>query len=125
MIRLSDQAFDDAVAQALDRIPYDFHQFLDAVAVVIEEEPSLEVLRDLGIPDGDTILGVYFGVPIGEKSLFDVPFEPDRIVIYKAPLEELCETAEELIEEIEITVVHEIAHHFGIDEDTLARYGYE
>ena len=125
MIHLSDKAFDEAVAQALDRIPSDFHKFLEAVAVVIEEEPSLEVLQDLGVPDGDTILGCYFGVPMGEKSLFDVAFEPDRIVIYKSPLEELCETEEELIEEIEITVVHEISHHFGIDEGTLACHGYE
>jgi len=50
--------------------------------------------------------------------------EPDRIVIYRGPLEDCCETVEELIEQIEITVVHEVAHHFGIDEDVLARYGY-
>ena len=57
-------------------------------------------------------------------GFFDTTIEPDVIVIYKGPLEAYCETLEELTEEIEITVVHEVAHHFGIDEEMLARYGY-
>ena len=89
-----------------------------------QEEPGPEVLADLEVPGGETLFGAYFGTPHGERSVFDTQVEPDRIVIYKGPLEDFCETVEELIEEIEITVVHEVAHHFGIEDEVLARYGY-
>lgn len=125
MPKLSRKEFDRAVEQALSRIPDEFLRHIRDVAVMVEEEPSEEVLEELGVPEDETLFGVYFGIPHGEKSVFDVPLEPDRIVIYKGPLEISCETVEELIEEIEITVVHEVAHHFGIDERVLARYGYD
>jgi predicted Zn-dependent protease with MMP-like domain len=124
MPRLSSKAFHRAVQEAMDRIPGEFLRHIENVAVLVEEEPTEEVLEDLGVPEDETLFGAYFGVPVGEKSLFDVPFEPDRIVIYRRPLEELCDTVEEMMQEIEITVVHEVAHHFGIDEEVLERYGY-
>jgi len=124
MPRLSSKKFDQAVEQALDRIPEEFLRHIREVTILVEKEPSAEVLTDLDVPEGETLFGAYFGVPAGEKSVFDSTIEPDVIVIYKRPLEEYCETLEELTEEIEITVVHEVAHHFGIDEETLARYGY-
>lgn len=124
MPRLSRKQFDQAVERALDRIPEEFFRHIRDVAVVVEEEPDPEILEELGVPEDETLFGLYVGIPHGEKSVFDVPVEPDRIVIYRGPLQDCCETVEELIEEIEITVVHEVAHHFGIDEDVLARYGY-
>jgi len=124
MPRLSPKAFDRAVREAMSRIPEEFVRHIRDVAVIVEEEPPGEVLAELGVPEDETLFGVYFGTPYGEKSVFDVQVEPDRIVIYKGPLEAFCETLEELIEEIEITVVHEVAHHFGIDEEVLDRYGY-
>jgi predicted Zn-dependent protease with MMP-like domain len=124
MPSLSSKNFDRAVEQALDRIPEIFLDHIRDVTILVEEEPSAEVLAELDVPEGDTLFGAYFGVPAGEKSVFDTTIEPDVIVIYKRPLEEYCETVEELTEEIEITVVHEIAHHFGIDDEVLARYGY-
>ena len=125
MVRLSHKQFEDAVERALARVPEEFLERLDNAAITVEEEPSAEILRDLDVPDGETLLGAYFGTPVSERSVFNLPVGPDRIAIYRGPLMEMCETVEELIEEIEITVVHEIAHHFGIDEDTLAEYGYE
>ena len=124
MPRLSSREFDLAVEQALDRIPEEFLRHIREVTILVEEEPSEEVLSDLDVPEGETLFGAYLGVPAGEKSVFDTTVEPDLIVIYKGPLEEYCETREELTEQIEITVVHEIAHHFGIDEEVLARHGY-
>jgi predicted Zn-dependent protease with MMP-like domain len=124
MPKMSPEAFHNAVQEAMDRIPEAFLRHIENVAVLVEEEPSPEVLQELDVPEGDTLFGVYFGTPIGEKSLFDVPCEPDRIVIYRQPLQTWCETVEELVEEIEITVVHEVAHHFGIDDEVLDRYGY-
>jgi predicted Zn-dependent protease with MMP-like domain len=124
MPRLSSKEFDQAVEQALERIPEEFLRHIREVTILVEEGPSEEVLSDLEVQEGDTLFGAYFGVPAGEKSVFDSTIEPDVIVIYKCPLEEYCETVEELTEEIEITVVHEVAHHFGIDEEVLTRYGY-
>jgi len=124
MPKMSLEAFHRAVQEAMDRIPEAFLQHIENVAILVEEEPSPEVLAELEIPEGETLFGVYFGIPVGEKSLFDVPVEPDRIVIYRQPLQAWCETVEELVEEIEITVVHEVAHHFGIDDELLDRYGY-
>ena len=124
MPRLSSKAFDRAVREAMDRIPEEFHRHIHDVPILVEKEPTPEVLADLDVPEDETLFGAYFGTPKGERSVFDVPVEPDRIVIYKRPLEDFCETVEELIEEIEITVVHEVAHHFGIDDEVLARYGY-
>ena len=125
MPRLSSKAFDLAVKEAIGRIPLEFRRHIEDVPVLVREEPTPEVLEDLGVSEEETLFGAYFGIPLGEKSVFDVPVEPDRIEIYKRPLEDSCETMEELIEEIEITVVHEVAHHFGIDEQVLTRYGYE
>lgn len=110
---------------ALDRIPDEFLSCLENVAVTVEDEPSDEILREMDVPEDETLLGAYLGVPVGDRSFFELPALPDRIVIFKNPLEEYCETEEELIREIETTVVHEVAHHFGIDEDTLAEYGYD
>jgi len=108
----------------MERIPQEFLRHIENVAVLVLDEPSQEVLEELGVPEDETLFGAYFGVPVGEKSLFDVPVEPDRIEIYRRPLEDLCGSVQEMMEEIEITVVHEIAHHFGIDEEVLDRYGY-
>jgi predicted Zn-dependent protease with MMP-like domain len=124
MPRLSSKAFHSAVQEAMERIPEEFLGHIENVAILVLEEPSPEVLAELEVPEEETLFGAYFGVPLGEKSLFDVPGEPDRIEIYQRPLEELCESVEEMVAEIEITVVHEIAHHFGIDDDVLERYGY-
>ena len=124
MPRLSSKAFDRAVRQAMDRIPKAFLDHIEDVPILVEQEPAPDVLADLDVPEDETLFGAYFGIPKGERSVFDVAVEPDRIVIYKRPLEDFCETVEELIEEIEITVVHEVAHHFGIDDEVLARYGY-
>ena len=124
MPRLSSRAFDRAVREAMSRIPEEFLRHIEDVTVLVQEEPSPEVLADLDVPDGETLFGAYLGTPWGEKSVFDTPIEPDRIVIYKRSLEDFCETVEERIGEIGITVVHEVAHHFGIEDEVLARYGY-
>ncbi|MGB7449938.1 MAG: metallopeptidase family protein [Ornithinimicrobium sp.] len=99
--------FDLIVSDALDTIPASLMDQVDNVAVVVEDEP-----------DGDDpeLLGVYDGVALTERDHGWGGELPDRIVIYRGPLTRLCDDRQELIDEITITVVHEIAHHFGIDE---------
>ena len=88
-------------------------------------KPSRNMLRGAGLPRGETLLGLYQGVSLIDRSITSPPLFPDTIFLFQQPLEEICETAEELEEEIEVTVVHEVAHFFGIDEERLAELGYE
>lgn len=116
MHHLSDAEFEDAVGEALDSIPPELAQAMNNVVVLVEQEPP---------PDDPDLLGVYDGTPLTERdSWWDAGALPDRITIFQGPLERLCDTPEELRDEIAITVVHEIAHHFGIDDDHLHELGW-
>ncbi len=106
--------FDDVVRAALDSLPTEFARGLENVAIVVEDEHPEPGL-----------FGSYDGVPLPERRAGD-PLYPDRIVIYRRPLEEAFGgDPAELERQIRITVLHELAHHFGIDEDRLAALGYE
>ena len=83
------------------------------------------MLKELGVPAGETLFGIFEGVPLTERSVTEPPLYPDTILIFQEPLEEACDTSEELEEEIEITVVHEVAHFVGMSEERLAELGYE
>ncbi len=124
-MRLSPEEFDALATQAVDRIPKELREYLDNVVISVQKEPSPELLEEMGMdPEEDTLLGLYQGVALTERSATDPPLYPDTIFIFQEPIEEMCDTIEEIEEEIEITVVHEIAHHFGIDEDRLEELGY-
>jgi predicted Zn-dependent protease with MMP-like domain len=107
--------FDAEVRAALDSLPPRIARALDNVAVVIEDENPAD-------PD---LLGLYEGVPLPERGQGYAGQLPDRITIYRIPLEESFEDPAELREEIRVTVLHELAHYFGIDEDRLEELGYD
>ena len=116
MHHLSDAQFEDAVGEALDSIPPELARAMNNVVVLVEQEPPA---------DDPDLLGVYDGTPLTERdSWWDAGALPDRITIFQGPLERLCDTPEQLRDEIAITVVHEIAHHFGIDDDHLHELGW-
>ena len=100
---------------ALDELPPDLAEALHNVAVVVEDEH----------PDDPDLFGLYEGVPLPERSSGDSGRLPDRIAVYRLPLEETFADPAELEREIRITVLHELAHYFGIDEDRLVELGYE
>jgi predicted Zn-dependent protease with MMP-like domain len=107
--------FEQLVADALDDIPEELARLVDNVVVLVEDEA----------PDDPDLLGIYEGVPHTERADYGLGFAmPDRIVIYRLPLCAMCETEDELVEEVAVTVVHELAHHFGIDDDELDRLGW-
>ena len=83
------------------------------------------MLYELGMAPDDPPLGLYQGASLMERSIFAPPIYPDTIFIFQEPLEQMCNTLEELEQEIEITVVHEVAHFLGIDDNRLAELGYE
>ena len=119
MLRMSQAAFERAVADALDELPDGIARHLENVAVVVEDEPTEGDLLDAGLdPEQDTLFGLYQGIALTERESYGGSL-PDRIVIYRLPLLEECGDRSELIREIRDTVVHEIGHYFGLDEDDL------
>jgi predicted Zn-dependent protease with MMP-like domain len=94
------------------------------VQIVIEDEPSDELLDELGVPPGETLFGLYTGVPLTERTL-EYSALPDRIIIFRRPLLEEFDNPPNIRREVARTVIHEVAHHFGIDEARLAELGWD
>ena len=114
-MEVSDEEFEGLVTEALDGIPPELATLIDNVVVLIEPEPP---------PEDPDLLGVYDGVPLTERDSTYTFLPPDRILVYRGPLLRMCESTEELVEEVRITVVHEVAHHFVIDDEALHDLGY-
>jgi predicted Zn-dependent protease with MMP-like domain len=117
--------FQVILRQALDDLPELFRQALENVAVVVEDRPPDWLLDELGIPPEDTLYGFYHGVPLPERSVSLSGNLPDKISIYREPLEEDFARPAELRRQIRLTLLHEIGHYFGMGEEELQRLGYE
>jgi predicted Zn-dependent protease with MMP-like domain len=115
VLEMSREAFEELVGEALDRVPPELTRLMDNVAVFVEDEP------DAATPD---LLGLYEGTPLTERGEWYAGVLPDRITIYRGPTLRMCTSREQAVAETEITVVHEIAHHFGIDDARLHALGY-
>ncbi|MFJ6211793.1 metallopeptidase family protein [Streptomyces sp. NPDC092296] len=107
--------FEALVGDALDRIPAELAKVMDNVAVFVEDEPG---------PDDPELLGLYEGTPLTERGEWYAGVLPDRITVYQGPTLRICETREQVVEEVRTTVVHEIGHHFGIDDQRLHELGW-
>ena len=110
------ERFDLLVDQALDGIPDELARLVRNVVVLVEDEPPDD--------EPDDLLGLYDGVALTERDSTMAVQMPDRIFIFRGPLLDFCDTEAQLVEEVRITVVHEIAHHFGIDDRRLHELGY-
>lgn len=124
-MRLSRRKFEVLVLKALESIPDLIRERMQNVDVVIEDWPTDEQLVALGMAPDELLFGLYEGTPLIERGITVDPLLPDKITIFQGPLEDACETDREIEEEIRKTVVHEVAHHFGIDEERLEELGYE
>ena len=117
--------FEALVAEALDGLPDDILALLDNVAVVVAEEPTAEQLRDVGLlDDGELLLGLYEGVPLTHRTSAYGLVLPDKITLFQRALESVSPDEVTLREEVQFTVVHELAHHFGISDERLAELGW-
>jgi predicted Zn-dependent protease with MMP-like domain len=116
--------FEELVDRALGSIPEPFARALNEVAIVIEDEPSQAQLRDSGLRPNDSLYGLYEGVPRIEWGA-DWAFVPNKITLFQLPLEEDFPEAAELEHEVRVTVIHELAHHLGIDDDRLDELGFD
>lgn len=117
--------FEKLVSDAVNALPDQFLANLDNVEIVVEEYPPREILAVEGLDDELDLLGYYEGVPLTERFEAGQPLLPDRITLFQRPLEAISSNRAELIEEIQRTVVHEVAHYFGIEEDRLEELGWE
>ncbi len=115
VLEMTRETFEELVSQALDRIPPELTRVMDNVAVFVEDEPPA---------DDPELLGLYEGTPLTDRGEWYAGVLPDRISIYMGPTLRTCETTDEVVHEVAVTVIHEIAHHFGIDDDRLHELGW-
>jgi predicted Zn-dependent protease with MMP-like domain len=119
--RLPIRDFCDVVKQTIARLPQPFHDWMENIVVDVELEPPRELLDSMGFADDeDELFGVFEGLAVTEQE-YGLP-QPNRIVIFKRPLETACRSRAELEYEIRRTVIHELAHHFGYSEEDLEEF---
>ncbi len=117
---ISPEAFAELVREALAQLPGPYAKLIEDISVVVEEEPPPEVLMDLDLEEEDDLLGLYQGVSLADQSFFHAGGQqPPRIAIYRGPILRLCRTPEEVKREVRDTVVHELGHHVGLDDDEM------
>ncbi len=116
-------AFEKLVVEALEDLPLAFQEKLDNVQVVIENWPDRRTLRLAGVRHPSQLLGFYHGVPQTRRTRYYSLVLPDKISIYQRPIEMRCRTAQEVRQRVKHIVRHELAHHFGIDDDRLREIG--
>ena len=120
--RMQRERFVEIVAQVLDNLPEQFHSRMQNVAVLVEDLPRQQRIR-AGRPHGmrprELLMGVFVGTPRTQKSVFDLPTGPDHIILYQKNIEAVCHDEAEIREQIRLTIIHEIGHYFGMDEEQL------
>lgn len=115
MLQIAPEEFERYVSRALDGLPAEVGGLMRNVAVVVEDEPP---------EDEPDLLGLYEGVPLTERGWDYGGALPDLIRVFRNPICEICATPDEVVEEVRITVIHEVAHHFGIDDEHLDELGW-
>ncbi len=121
---LSKAQFAKAVEDALAELPEPFASHLEQITVEIVDRPTRKQLRSAGLADDELLFGLYQGVSLPDRSVEHSGVLPDRILIFQEDHELACDDPKQLVEEIRKTVLHEIGHHFGMDEDDLDEVGY-
>jgi predicted Zn-dependent protease with MMP-like domain len=114
-------SFEQLVVDALDSLPDEIARAMENVEVVVEDEPSPDLLAGLG--GSRELLGLYQGVPLTRRDHYSSVM-PDKISVYRGPITRLARTPERIKDQVRRTVIHEVAHHFGIDEERLTELGW-
>jgi predicted Zn-dependent protease with MMP-like domain len=117
------ERFEWLVAKAVDSLPDELRDRMENIDVVVADQPTPHQLAELGKRRGETLLGLYEGVPLTRRSRHYGLVAPDKVTIFQKPIEAQCRNDTEIIAEIQRVVLHEIAHHFGISDDRLRQLG--
>jgi predicted Zn-dependent protease with MMP-like domain len=123
-MKLTQEEFRKLVDRALDEMPEEFLPYLEGLAVDVEPVPDRATLRSLGLSNPRDLLGLYHGTPLTERSVEHTVRWPERIVIYQDNIQRICRTRRQIVRQVRKTVLHEIGHHFGLEEDDLDELGY-
>ncbi|AEB47901.1 hypothetical protein VAB18032_04095 [Micromonospora maris AB-18-032] len=113
-VEMERERFEELVGEALDEVPEELLALMSNVVILVEDDP----------PPGEDLLGLYEGHALTDRGWDYAGVLPDRILIYRNPILRICETEDDVVEEVAVTVVHEIAHHFGIDDERLHDLGW-
>jgi predicted Zn-dependent protease with MMP-like domain len=124
VIDIPEDEFDSLVASALDGLPEPFASSIDNVQVVVADEPSADDLSNAGVPRGATLFGLYQGIPKTQRNANYTFVLPDKITIYRGPVVRASYDAADVRRHVRRTVIHEIAHHFGISDERLDELGW-
>lgn len=114
MVEVAPERFEELVSDALDTLPPELARLMDNVVVLVEDMK----------PGRPLLLGLYHGVPLTSRGHYYAGHLPDRITIYRLPITRRCRSEEDVVEQVRVTVVHEVAHHFGISDERLHELGY-
>ena len=114
--------FEELVRQAVEALPGDFLRHMDNVDVLARRWPTRTQLADGGVGPDETLLGLYQGIPLTDRAGYNMVL-PDTITIFQGPIEAACSTPREIVQQVQETVVHEFAHHFGISDEELHDWG--
>jgi predicted Zn-dependent protease with MMP-like domain len=115
-VEMSSERFEELVGEALDEVPQELLNLLDNVVILVADEPP---------PGDEDLLGLYEGHALTERGWDYAGVLPDRITIYRGPTLRMCDTEDDVVEEVAVTVVHELAHHFGISDERLHELGWD
>jgi predicted Zn-dependent protease with MMP-like domain len=121
---LNVEEFEQLVVDALSTLPQVILDKMDNVAITIQDWPTRAQLRIAGVPAGSTLYGLYQGVPLTQRTTHYGLVPPDRITIFRGPLTTYHHTPQAIADQVRRTVIHEIAHHFGMDEGQIRLLGY-
>ena len=114
--------FEALVIDAIGELPQELLARLDNVAIVVQEWPTLDQMAEAELEHRMELLGLYEGIPLTDREGYNLVL-PDKITIFQGPVEAMCRTREDMAREVRVTVAHEIAHHFGIDDERLEAMG--
>jgi predicted Zn-dependent protease with MMP-like domain len=120
---MENKEFRSLVKKAIKQLPDAFKNKLENIAIVVEEEPSIKTMKDLGLGAQGRLLGLYQGIPLDDRTHYYAMVLPDKITLYKANIEKFCNSKTEVYQQILHTLEHEIAHHFGISDARLRDIG--
>ena len=122
-MKLNQEEFQDAVLSALKKLPKILKDKMENIDVVVEEEASREILVGLGLRSPRELLGLYQGIPFDRRGFYYGNVLPDKITLFKNPIESVCQNKEQVEKKVRDVVIHEVGHYFGLDDDRLEELG--
>ncbi len=118
-MKLTRREFEEAVVEALKRLPKFIREKMENVDVVVEDRAPQDLIMEMGLHYPSELLGLYQGVPLDRRGFYYGNVLPDKITLFQFPIESICKTKEEIKEKIREVVIHEVGHYFGLDDDRL------